>query len=390
MNSKTILKYIFFSIIPMVMAKGAIFIANIVTANQMTVEHFSQLSEIYLCAAIMATPVIASLNQYVSIVNEKAKNLIILALILSVFTSLLSTLYYVFFFNDFNILINIVMVFFFTLVIILSGSVSAVFIGSGIANKLNVSALIGGILFTILIFIFIRFNVTWYFYFFLYLTIPITNLIISPFLLKTSVELVNKESNQLNQRRTIIKLLLIAVMGAPVQLILVATLRALDLSGFELARLNIAYQWHMLVILLPTMISAVLLKFLAERKAVVQSIYRYLSYAIACALALLIIAISGFAEALYSYNGKGLAAAIAGYAIAGVLSVFYHVELNTFLSEFTFDKALRMVGINALIYLLVGWVGLQYYPVTLTLAIAMSVSYGITIVFIKLRFRQKA
>ncbi len=372
------------------MAKGAIFIANIVTANQLTVDHFSQLSEIYLCAAIMATPVIASLNQYVSIVNEKAKSLIILALILSVSSSLLSTLYYAIFFNDFIVLTNIAMVFFFTLIIILSGSVSAVFIGSGIANKLNVSALIGGILFAILVFVFIRFNVTWYFYFFLYLTIPVTNLIISPFLLKTNAELINKKSNRVNQRRTIIKLLLIAVMGAPVQLVLVATLQALDLTGLELARLNIAYQWHMLVILLPTMISAVLLKFLAEKKAATQSIYRYLSYAIACALALLIIAVSGFAEALYSFNGKGLATAITGYAIAGVLSVFYHVELNTFLSEFAFDKALKMVGINAFIYLLVGWIGLHYFPATLTLAIAMSVSYGITIVFIKLRFRQKA
>lgn len=387
MNTKAILKYVVLSVIPMLMAKGAVFFANIVTTNQVSVVNFSRLSEIYLCVAIMATPVISALNQYVSVSGVEILKLIKMTILLSVITSILSSIYYIFVFNDSFQFYYVVVVFFFTIALVVNGCVSAIFIGSGAADKLNVAALLGGMSFALLTFIFVFLKVSWYYYLILYAIIPMFNIIISPFLIRANVVEPRQINSSIQSNKVISKLLLITMMGAPIQLSLVAILRSVDISGNEISRLNIAYQWHMLIILLPTMISSILLKFLTEKKSKVHRLYRTLSYLIAGILAFIVVIISNTLEDLYGSNGIGISSSIIGYSIAGMLSVIYHVKLNTLLSEFAFNEAMIMVGSNALIYLIIGWVGLLYYPITVTLSVAMSISYCTTLALTKLRNR---
>lgn len=383
MNKHAVFKYILFSIIPLIIAKGAIFLANIVSANRVSVEHFLTISEVYLCAAIISTPIIGVLNQYISIIGERLGKIIIVVLIMSLFSSFFATLYYVYFFSDSSVLINAIAVSFFTFIIILSGGTSAIFIGSGVADKLNSAAVAGGILFLLLTFLFMQYELSWHYYLLLYIAIPLTNTVISPILLKNNVHISITPNTA--KIKVICKLLLITILGAPVQLYLIAVLKASDMG--EIATLNIAYQWHMLVIILPTMLSSILLKFLTAKKAEVKSIYKNLSYIIASFIALIIIVISDFAEGLYGANGVGVASVIRVYAIAGILSVLYHVKLNTFLSELLFNHAIKLVALNAFVYLFVGWLGLLYFPTTLTLALSMSLSYGLTLIFAKIFLR---
>jgi|GEM_PF-2288859 len=380
MPSTILVRYLLLSLVPLIFARGAIFIANIISAKQLDELEFAKLSAIYLCCIMLATPVIATFTQFVSIIGGHLKQLYTYSLLSSLVSAFLTVCFYSAFISTGFEVYSIVFVFALSFIIVFSGTVNAILIGAGQAEQLNISSLVGIIVFILCSFYLFSQKVNWFAFSIIYIALPASSLVVTPLIIKfKSIDsmLVNSKDEQ--DWKVLSQLFFITVLGAPIQLIMVALLNHLDASGQQVSKLNIAYQWHMLVIIIPTMIATLLMKFMSTKQIEATLFYQKLSYVTAITMIGAIMLVSPWAEGLYGKNGAGIAQVIIFYSIAGGVSVIYHVELNKLLSKKRFKEAIKVVFINSATY-----VGTSYFILNLSATasnLSMTMSFGYVVSF---------
>lgn len=381
------MKYLLLSLIPLFFSKAAVFTANIISARNLSLDEFSALSTIYITSVMLATPIVSTFNHYTSTIGVNLRKMVKLALYASIMVGSLSVGYIYFFIGEQSNQDILVSAFLVCSIIVLSGALNATLLGSNNGHKANIANSFG-VLFFVLLSLYLHEKSSNFFqYLFLYLSIPIASLLINFFLLKRDKSIVNNLF-KIQEKGAFRQLLVITLLGAPVQFIVVAMMNQLDKTNIEIANFNIAYQWHILVVLLPTMLATVILKSIATGSVVAKRLYRKTSYFCAIILAMGTFGLSHLSGDIYGSQFAQLQSSIKWFAVAGVLSVIYHVELNQCIALKQFDIGIKLSFFNALLYVILSTIILPIIPSAISIAICMSLSYLCSLIFFNIYKRK--
>lgn len=327
-------------IVPFIFSRAAVFIANIVAAYFLQEDYFYQLTSSYIIAVMIATPLIAASNYYTNHVSYSSFNNVNIILILIGSTTVFVISLYLFDIKKMGIIFSLISFF----LIYLSGVLNLRLISLGNSRELNNFSILGCFLFMLVLILYIGIRRSELIYV-LYLAFPLVSLIAFIFCVnKKEKEKDVTKVSQLNVAYMIFSVLL----GAPVHLTALYFLKYAS-SQFEVTIVNIAFQWFVMVTLLPGMIANVSVSQLRDKKYVLT--YKKMVLLISLSLVFILTPIAYFSGYIYpSYTGD-IEVVIWIYLACALMSVVYQSTMNELFGLGKYRLALYMAVAYAVSYL---------------------------------------
>ncbi|MCM0612645.1 hypothetical protein KFJ24_09220 [Marinobacter sediminum] len=366
MSLGSVLKYLAFGIIPLLLARLSVFLSNYFSSIYLEPVDFSVVSGVYLTSALLATPLIASLNHFVSVNGARVKEVFWLSVFLAVFAFLISCFSY-YFFIDGSLKYSLVSGFI-CYILVFCGGLNSILIGRGVAWVSNFASIVSTLVF--LVFILVLFALEsgkkLDYTFILYIIFPFITISLFPivfwFISKRADFNSRKVDGNLKQAdgAVLVKLIIITSLGAPIHFAAISLLNHFDHRGLEMAIFNLGYQWLTVVVILPSMVSTLSMKFLAERNAAFYWLYGYGSYIGAALLAGTVFLLSVEIEGLYKGYSGMLSESIKYFVVAGLTSVFYQVKVNICIAKKKYNNAIYLVFIFSTLYLSISYLMLSH------------------------------
>ncbi|MDW2263291.1 hypothetical protein R7070_11045 [Vibrio sp. 1557] len=331
-------------LIPLFFSRGAVFIANILSAYYLSENDFYALSSAYVVSAMVATPLIAINNYIANFFNTLSFKLITCTLMwLGASGVALISL----FSFDLDMLGCFFSLAFFAFVYI-SGVFNLRIISLDYSKVLNKVNFVGCFLFSFLVVYAVASKSEFYFYI-LYLIFPLLSVITFIY--------INNRTGKVPQSKTVSKnfkssdltfLVLTVFMGAPVHL---AALNILQIAAdkIEVVLLNIAFQWFILITLIPGMVSNVSVANLRDEYYV--KVYKRSLLFLCVLTSVFILPLSYLSSMIYPRYSEQITPVIVVYVFCALLSVIYQAKINIFFANGIYKKAFIMSAFYAALYI---------------------------------------